>query len=120
MGEKEKERASDIYRLEFEGKCGNTVALLMPSSTVKMFHQLVSLRKKAGIPGHSKLLFTTSEGEKIDLNRALSKFPNNAGCKKPELLRSRQLRKKFAQKSQRMNMTEEDKHGLNKFLSHSR
>ncbi|KAG1946086.1 hypothetical protein F2P79_013653 [Pimephales promelas] len=115
----EKKLCAHFSRVEIRGKRGRKVAVLLSPDMVDALTHLVSRRKECGVPEENVFLFgrpsclTPYRGQDC-----LRIYANECGAKKPEFLRSTQLRKHVATLSQVLNLKNHELDQVADFLGH--
>ncbi|XP_071853449.1 uncharacterized protein [Apostichopus japonicus] len=116
----EQNLAKVIWRVEIVGKRGRSVPVLITENVKCAVDELVKHRDAVGIEPQNLFVFAIPEGSThyIRACDTLRKFSCACGAKKPELLRSTQLRKHIATMSQVMALQDNELDVLANFLGH--
>ncbi|CAL8266038.1 unnamed protein product [Lota lota] len=115
----EKSLCNHFTRVELKGKRERRVAVLLTPETKKALDLLIENRKECGVLDENQYLFarprcmTHYRG-----HDCLKKFASECGARKPEYLRSTQLRKQVATTSQILNLKNNEMDQLADFLGH--
>lgn len=109
-----------MWRVEIVGKRGRTVPVLITDEMKKSLDELVKLRSDVGVNSNNQFVFAVLEGSDHHIRGcdALRTFSSTCGAKRPDLLRSTQLRKHVAVMSQIMALKENELDVLANFLGH--
>lgn len=119
LSDSDKALACNFSHMQFRGKHGRTVPLLMPKSTEVNIELLLFNRDAAGIPPKNPYLFAKpSDIGFFDGGAALLKFAQECGVSEPKTLRSTNLRKHVATMTQLMNLKSNEIESVANFLGH--
>ncbi|XP_036419034.1 uncharacterized protein LOC118802695 isoform X2 [Colossoma macropomum] len=106
-------------RVEFRGKRGRMVAVLLKPSMVASLKLLAESREKCGVPKENPFMFARPGAMSAYRGaECLRKFANECGAKHPQALTSTKLRKHIATMSQVLNLEENEADQLADFLGH--
>ncbi|XP_073667997.1 uncharacterized protein [Paramisgurnus dabryanus] len=115
----EKKLCEHFSRVEIRGKRGRKVAVLLTPFMVESLNLLVSKRMECGVPDTNIFLFARPQCSTYYRGQdCLRLHAEKCGAKKPEYLRSTQLRKHVATLSQILNLKENELDQVADFLGH--
>ena len=120
LSQTEKELVKKMDRVEFRGKRGRKVAVILTQKHKQQIDLLISLRDRVDIDGENTYLFPRTGQSKTTLRSCdvIQKYASLCGAKEPHLLTSTQLRKHIAIISQLLNLKDNELDILAKFLGH--
>ncbi|XP_070401383.1 uncharacterized protein [Nothobranchius furzeri] len=119
LSEYEQKLCSYFERVELKGKRGRKVAVLLTPEMTRAVELMVTKRKECGIPDDNTYLFAVPKCLTYYRGHdALRTLSEQCGAKKPEYLRSTQLRKEIATTSQILNLKDNELDQLADFLGH--
>ncbi|KAJ4922030.1 hypothetical protein JOQ06_004049 [Pogonophryne albipinna] len=106
-------------RVKLKGKRGRKVAVLLTPEMVNALKLLIQKRKECGVPDVNEYLFAVPKCLSYYRgHQSLRSFADECGAKKPDYLRSTQLRKEMATTSQILNLKNNEMDQLADFLGH--
>ena len=120
LSEYEKKLLNYFERVELKGKRGRKVAVLLTPEMVNALNIMIEKRKECGVPDQNEFLFaipnclTHYRG-----HQCLRQLADECGAKRPEYLRSTQLRKDIATTSQILNLKNNELDQLADFMGHN-
>ncbi|KAG1934044.1 hypothetical protein F2P79_020181 [Pimephales promelas] len=119
LSDYEKKLCSYFERVELKGKRGRKVALLLTPEMSAALNLMIEKRMECGVPEENEYLFavphclTYYRG-----HQCLRRLAAECGAKKPDYLRSTNLRKEIATTCQILNLKENEIDQLADFLGH--
>ncbi|XP_032365342.1 uncharacterized protein LOC116680314 isoform X3 [Etheostoma spectabile] len=119
LSECEKKLCNYFERVELKGKRDRKVAVLLTPKMVNGLNIMIEKRKECGVPDQNEYLFavpnclTYYRG-----HQCLRQLADECGAKRPEYLRSTQLRKDIATTSQILNLKSNELDQLADFMGH--
>ncbi|KAL0152241.1 hypothetical protein M9458_051964 [Cirrhinus mrigala] len=115
----EKKLCEHFSRVEIRGKRGRKVAVLLTPDMVESLNLLVNNRMKCGVQDTNVFLFARPQCSSYYRGQdSLRLHAEKCGAKKPEYLRSTQLRKHVATLSQVLNLKDNELDQVADFLGH--
>ncbi|XP_049332973.1 uncharacterized protein LOC111195432 isoform X3 [Astyanax mexicanus] len=119
LPEFEQKMCQFFSRVEFRGKRGRMVAVLLKPSMVASLKLLAEHREKCGVPKENPFMFARPGAMSAYRGaECLRKFADECGAKHPQALTSTRLRKHIATMSQILNLEENEADQLADFLGH--
>ncbi len=115
----EKKLCEHFSRVEIRGKRGRKVAVLLTPGMVESLNLLVNNRMECGVHDTNIFLFARPKCSSYYRGQdCLRLYAEKCGAKKPEYLRSTQLRKHVATLSQILNLKDNELDQVADFLGH--
>ncbi|KAI4903324.1 hypothetical protein NFI96_015942 [Prochilodus magdalenae] len=106
-------------RVEFRGKRGRMVAVLLKPSMVTSLELLIESRENCEVPKENPFMFARPNALSAYRGaECLRQFANECGAQRPHALTSTRLRKHIATMSQILNLEENEADQLADFLGH--
>ncbi|XP_034547617.1 uncharacterized protein LOC117818719 isoform X2 [Notolabrus celidotus] len=105
------ERAMCAYftRIDIRGKCGRTVPIFLKPSFVSALELMVEVRKACGVPTKNPYLFGRPHGlSPYHGSDCIQKYVKDCGAEDPDALKSKNIRKHYAEMLQMMNLDENE------------
>ncbi|CAJ1069453.1 uncharacterized protein LOC117818719 isoform X2 [Xyrichtys novacula] len=96
-------------RIDIRGKCGRTVPIFLKPSFVSALELIVEVREACGVPKKNPYLFGRPHGLSAQHGTdCIQRYAKACGAEDPEALRSKTIRKHYAEMLQIMNMDENE------------
>lgn len=119
LPEFERKMCQFFTRVEFRGKRGRTVAVLLKPSMISSLELLVENRERCGVPRENPFLFARPDAlTAYRGGKCIKEYAAECGAEHPETLTSTRLRKHIATMSQILNLEENEADQLADFLGH--
>ncbi|XP_059907777.1 uncharacterized protein LOC132457539 isoform X2 [Gadus macrocephalus] len=119
LSEYEKKLCHYFERVELKGKRGRKVAMLLTPEMVNALNIIIEKRKECGVPDQNEFLFAVPNcPTHYRGHQCLRQLADECGAKRPEYLRSTQLRKAIATTSQILNLKSNELDQLADFMGH--
>lgn len=116
----EKKLCNYFERVELKGKRGRKVAVLLTPEMTKALNIMTEKLNECGVPENNQYLFGVPHSQSCYRgHQCLRKLADECGAKKPEYLRSTQLRKEIATTTQILNLKNNELDQLADFMGHN-
>ena len=104
------------------GKKNRAVPVIIRAEVYDWINVILKHRSAAGLAASNRYLFglphPTEQDTYVDICKAVSKFAQRCGAKKPELLSGTKLRKQFATQCRQLNLRDDQVQDLANFMGH--